>query len=92
MDRTIWGILKFTRRSLLKGMLAIRKTVAAGLSVAFAPVPMASGLLPTTAEARPRPAAPQTQASSANGCTLRSARGRDQARHLYSIRQRSLHS
>ena len=59
MDRTIWGILKFTRRSLLKGMLAIRKTVAAGLSVAFAPVPMASGLLPTTAEARPRPAAPK---------------------------------
>ena len=42
MDRTIWGILKFTRRSLLKGTLAIRKTVAAGLSVAFAPVPMAS--------------------------------------------------
>jgi hypothetical protein len=91
MDRTIWGILKFRRRSLLKGTLAIRKTVAVGLAVAFAPVPMASGLLPTTAEARPRPAAPQTQASSANGCTLRSARERDQARHLYSIRQSSLH-
>lgn len=33
MDRTIWAIRKFTRRSLRKGTLAIRNTVAAGVSV-----------------------------------------------------------
>ena len=92
MDRTIWGILKFTRRSLLKGMLAIRKTVAAGLSVAFAPVPMASVYFQRLQKPDHVRPLPQTQANSANGCTSRSARGRDQARHLNSIRQRSLHS
>jgi hypothetical protein len=89
MDRTIWGILKFTRRSLLKGTLAIRKTVAVGVSVAFALVPMASGLLPATAEARPRPAAPQPQASSAGGCTLRSARG--EIKHVIYIQFDNVH-
>jgi len=89
MDRTIGGILKFTRRSLRKGTLAIRKTVAAGVSVAFALVPMASGLLPTTAAARPRPAAPQTQASPANGCTLRSAHG--EIKHVIYIQFDNVH-
>ena len=89
MDRTIEGILKFTRRSLRKGTLVIRKTVAAGVSVAFALVPMASGLLPTTAAARPRPAAPQTQASPANGCTLRSAHG--EIKHVIYIQFDNVH-
>jgi hypothetical protein len=75
MDRPILSILRFTRRTLRKGILAIHKTVAAGVSVAFALAPMASGLFPATAAARPNPAAPQSQASSNSTCTLRSARG-----------------
>src|SRR5260370_6380452 len=89
MDRPILSILRFTRRTLRKGILAIRKAVAAGVSVAFALVPMASGLLPTTAEARPRSAVPQTQASSANGCTLRSARG--EIKHVIYIQFDNVH-
>jgi hypothetical protein len=75
MDRPILGILRFTRRTLRKWTPAIRKTVAAGVSVAFALAPMASGVFPATAAARPNPAAPQSQASSNSKCTLRSARG-----------------
>ena len=50
---------------------------------------MASGLLPTTAAARPRPAAPQTQASSANGCILRSAHG--EIKHVIYIQFDNVH-
>lgn len=88
MDRTILRTLGFVHRTLCKGTLLIRKTVAAGVSVAFAVAPMASGLFPA-AEAQPWPAAPQTQASSTNGCTLRSARG--EIKHVIYIQFDNVH-
>jgi hypothetical protein len=69
----ILRILRFARTTLRNGTLEIRKAVAAGVSVAFALAPVASGLLPAAAEAQPRPPAPQRQTGSTNQCALSSA-------------------
>jgi hypothetical protein len=75
MNRKLLKILRFARSKSRGAIIGIRKAVAAGVSVAFALAPAASGFFPGSAEAKARPAEPEEQASSGSQCTLRSARG-----------------
>jgi hypothetical protein len=77
MNRKLLKILRFARSKSRGAIVGIRKAVAAGVSVAFALAPAASGFFPGSAEAKARPPAPQEQedSDSGSGCTLRSARG-----------------
>lgn len=75
MNRKLLKILGFARGKSRGAIIGIRKAVAAGVSVAFALAPAASGFFPGSAEAKARPAAPREQENSGSECTLRSARG-----------------
>jgi hypothetical protein len=75
MNSKFVSILRFARRQSHGVAAAIRKAVAAGVSIAFAVSPVASSFLPSLAEAKARPAAPQKEADSGGECTLHSARG-----------------
>jgi len=75
MNRGISKILVFVHRNSRGATLAMRKAVAAGVSVAFALAPAASSLFPRVAEAKARPAAPRGQGDSGSECTLHSAQG-----------------
>jgi hypothetical protein len=71
-----WSKLVCFARSHSRGLAAgIRKAVATSVSFAFALTPVASGLLPTDAEAKALSARPEAQASSIRQCTLQSAQG-----------------
>jgi hypothetical protein len=89
MSPSLLKIPKFARiksRGITQG---VRKAIAAGVSVAFALGPAASGFFPGAAEAKPRPAAPQAQASPSNPCTLHSAHG--EIKHVIYIQFDNVH-
>jgi hypothetical protein len=75
MNRKLLKILRFARRHSQDVTRVIRKSVALGVSVAFAISPAALGFFPAAAEAKARPAAPQPAPSPDSECTLHSARG-----------------
>jgi hypothetical protein len=82
MHRTISRVVKFVKSYSPVLALGMRKAIAAGVSFAFALAPVASGLLPSTAEAKARLAAPAPP-SPAGGCQLNSPRGKVQ--HVVTI-------
>src|SRR5712664_3699611 len=75
MNRRLLRSLRFARRKSRGIVPAVRKAVAAGLSVALVVAPALWGFFPGSAEAKARPEVPEALASSNSQCMLHSAHG-----------------
>lgn len=83
------NVLRSARRQSRGVTVAIRKAVAAGVSIAFALSPATVSFFPGPAEAKARPDEQRGQQDSSSQCTLRSARG--EIKHVIYIQFDNVH-
>ncbi len=90
MNRKSSKTLRFVCRNAQHLAVAVRKAVAAGVSVAFALTSAAMGFTPAPADAKELPAPPPAEAAApANQCSLRSAKG--EIKHVIYIQFDNVH-
>jgi hypothetical protein len=89
MNRRLLKVLRFARKQSHGITLAIRKAVAAGVSIAFALSPVTLSFFPGAAEAKARPDDQRGQEDSNSQCTLRSAHG--EIKHVIYVQFDNVH-
>jgi hypothetical protein len=75
MNRKHLNIPRFALTESRRLALAVRRVVAAGVSIAFALTPVGLAFFPSEAQGKARTASPQAKATSSSQCTLHSAHG-----------------